>query len=179
MICTTVIMNYRYSADSQQSKKPMWMRYFRSTYTSVCEMFNCGVEVENPHDHSGHTSSQMLLKVGYSFFILMTTAAYTASLAAQLTNQLLSVQTINNIEECIAADCNVCIHGAQEDTLETSYQGRLKTTVVGYSSAEVIAEMVTFDPVAAHDCDAFILDSATIELKHESGLCAYMYVVFL
>ena len=131
----------------------------------VCEMFNCGVEVENPHDALGHTSSQMLLKVGYSFFILMTTAAYTASLAAQLTNQLLTESTVNNIEDCIEMDCEVCIHGAQEDLLETSYQGRLKTTVVGYSGSEVIEHMLTLSP----DCDAYILDSSC---KYSCGYAA-------
>jgi hypothetical protein len=149
-------------------------RLLQSTYTSTCEMFNCGVEVENPHDERGHTASQMLLKVGWAFFILMTTAAYTASLAAQLTLTKLNTQPINGIDDCLEQDCLVCIHGAQEDTLASSYSNKLRTEVVGFSGAEVVAKMM--EPATNNSCDAFVLDTSTFDTQYEKALCDYNFV---
>ncbi len=156
----------------------LWIaRYTESLYTSACEMFSAGVEVTDPlHPKQGYNAAQRMLKVGYGFFVLITVSAYTASLAAQLTNRRLGKQTISNIDDCIRQECEVCIHGAQEDTLQVSYSERLKTRVVGYSGQEVIDSMLGSGDDSSSSCDAFIVDTATLELRFKPGLCEYVIV---
>ena len=82
------------------------------------------------------------LKVGWSFFILIAIAAYTANLAAFLTTES-RVSAIDSLEAAVKANAKICTMTALLDTLKTIYPEASALWVAAENYPDVIRDYMS------------------------------------
>ncbi|CAJ1438282.1 unnamed protein product [Effrenium voratum] len=114
------------------------------------------VEVET------RSNAQKFFSLGFSFFVLVTLASYTASLASMLVVQRKAVGTIGSMDDAIAQQVPVCVAGALMETFTQMYpRARIVDSVA-----------IELTPRALHagKCGAMILSQDVINLLQSGDI---------
>ena len=95
------------------------------------------------------------LSLAFAFFVLVTLASYTASLASMLVVERQAVGTVNSIEEAVLQKVPICVNSVLVETLEFLYPTAI--FVPGRTANEIPRMLLS------NLCEAMILPQDTID----------------
>jgi len=104
-------------------------------------------------------TSQRLLNVGFTFFVVVTLCSYTGNLAAFLTQEALLIRPVNSIQDAERAFLKVCAHEVLEEELRVMYpEVRWRFGIL-----DSVEELETF--MATQECDALVFSEHTFNTE--------------
>jgi hypothetical protein len=126
------------SAVKLRSRKKTILKY-------LLEAITVGIDMDDEGSDQPHTNlGQAVLKIAFAMIMVITTASYTAQLAAILSNTAAKPGTITNIQDCVEQQCTLCAHKHRMDFLERAYP-TLKPKLVPFRGTwGIIDEMEQF-----------------------------------
>ena len=100
-----------------------------------------------------------LLSLGFSFFVLVTLASYTASLASMLVTQKQAVAPISNIQDAIDLEVPICLASQLVPTLTQVYPRSILVDIGGWPEDGA-------RNIYSGNCGAMILSQTLIDMLH-------------
>ena len=138
-------------------------------YMAAMELMGASV---TPVEHGKGAGPMRVLTVGFAFFVIVTTSMYTASLAAFMTQERLTIgkeREIRSIDDCMSpgVDCTFCIHQKLEQSMYEIYgETSMKYKVFGGSTSLATAA------ATAGECDAVAFNENQFMTKYAAALSA-------
>ena len=122
----------------------------------------------------GAVEGQTTAYIGWAFFILIATTAYTANLAAYLIMTPAVTLTIGSMADAAAQSATVCVQPGLTATIQRSYPDNLLTELkYGTEAAPTM-----LDAYQNEGCDAMVLSLADVKISSTTALSVCVLELF-
>ena len=117
----------------------------KTVFKYVIEFLTMSVDMDDEGSNQPNTNiGQGLLKISFTFISVMFISSYTANLAAMFVNTPVNINAISSVEDCIARNCNFCVHKHRVGFLENAYNNKTLNIIPFRNSGAMMDEMEQF-----------------------------------